>query len=239
MLEFTFKSDDQIILQFVISQTTGASPEVITGDDSWFDYSFAPYSERDKRNVSLNDNLEEWAYQLQQAYSEDGEIDLAVRYLEEPEPISSEIAEEALSASVFDDSQIEEAKLEGSGDNKPKENLPTKLAGVLKEIAVWLRVVILVALVLIAGFIIKSCAASNSSKEKPGKVFSDKSLNEILSEGIPKKKKTNTNPDKLQKAYLKEQARREQARIRNYQRQLEAKENIAGKGSKAKAKPTQ
>lgn len=236
MVEFTFKAEDQIILQFVISQTPGSAPEVIAGDDSWFDYSFAPYSERNKRNVSLNNNLEEWAYQLQQAYAKDGEIDLIVRYLEEPKIVSAVVSEEALpkgetSRPAFDDSQIEDAEFENlAEENSTKERLSVKLVESFKETAVWLRVLILVVLVFVAGIIIKSCGGS--SKEKPDQVFSEKSLNEIFSESAQKNKKTNTNPKQLQKDYLKEQARQAQARIRNYQRQLEAEENAVRSSEK-------
>jgi hypothetical protein len=53
-------------------------PRVISGDDSWFDYSFSPYSTELERSITLKEDPELWAKELAHLYNK-SDNDITVR----------------------------------------------------------------------------------------------------------------------------------------------------------------
>lgn len=68
MLEINFLQGNKNILVFHLNEVPGSKPEVFSGDDSWFDYSFQPYSNYLGRKISCEEAPEQWAIAIADSY---------------------------------------------------------------------------------------------------------------------------------------------------------------------------
>lgn len=68
MLELNFNNGGKNILVLHLDEAPGSKPVVFSGDDSWFDYDFQPYSRTLAHNVSCSEAPEEWALAVSDSY---------------------------------------------------------------------------------------------------------------------------------------------------------------------------